>query len=423
SGSARALDLTAPLLRTLPAVGGLFNGLTLGATLAKFSDTSISGAAVASCQLIEGANILGLLPCDAFRETSSSAGSPGDSSPTCVQNQAILNILTIRAACANSYSSLLEGILTGNNAAGVADLGMVLDLLPLKNLLNVTVTKDALVGQLSSVVSSVLEQVKATTSQVAPLAPVGNLTDAVKDAVSQLLDTLKALPLDLGQAVKVISGISTTDVATSGSSVAVTSQAAGAKVGLLGIQDAFIDGLLIIDVSLARATAIFDGSTGMASGSVDPAVATLKVKNLLNLPGLGDYLTLPVQVPTLNNLLAPLNNTLLATEVKPASSSVSPSGRSVSASTSGVEIHALKGLGAASPGGLLGCGSCDGGIRVRVAAADAAIGGALVQAVAPPLPVTGGTLYAFVTGAVVLAAGSPLVFGLARRLRRAKVAR
>src|SRR5207245_9701193 len=93
-------------------------------------------------------------------------------------------------------------------------------------------------------------------------------------------------------------------------------------------------------------------------------------------------LDLPVALPSLNNLLGGLltqsdqagNLTLLAgtpleTTIKVASATPHSTGRNVSASSDGVSIFALKGLGAFSPSAM------HGGLRLRLASSSAAVAG------------------------------------------------
>jgi hypothetical protein len=154
-------------------------------------------------------------------------------------------------------------------------------------------------------------------------------------------------------------------------------------------------------------------------------VAHVRVGDPLNLTG-APLLDLPVALPSLNGLLGGLltqtdqagDLTLLAgtplqTTIKIASATPAATGRNVSASSDGVSILALQGLGASSPTAM------DGGIRLRLASSSAAVAGDIlkVQAAAPSLPITGGSTYVFLAGAAVMAVAAGHVFRSSRRLR------
>src|SRR5207249_6482783 len=137
---------------------------------------------------------------------------------------------------------------------------------------------------------------------------------------------------------------------------------AGSQIGLLGLTNALTDGLVVVDVSAAKALASWNDVTGTASSSSTPAVATIKVKDLLNLVP-GDYLTSTVDAGLLNGLLAPLSGTILDSGIELASATPPQQGNNVVASTSGVALRLLRGLGESA------VGAKDGGLSLRLAAA------------------------------------------------------
>jgi hypothetical protein len=252
-----------------------------------------------------------------------------------------------------------------------------------------------------------LSNVLGTVQGIAPVAPLD-----LQGAVQGVLDQLKGA--GIAKLATIQAGVSNTDLTNEGGITNVVSQAAGTKVGLLGLTNALSDGLVIVDVSLAKALASWNDATGTANSSATPAIATIKVKDLLNLVP-GDYLTSAVDAGALNGLLAPLAGTVLDSAIELASATPAQQGNNVVASTSGVALRLLRGLGESA------AGSRDGGLTLRLAAADVRVAGDLVKAaqVAPALPVTGGSTYLFLAGAAALAAASPLVARKARKLRKA----
>jgi hypothetical protein len=438
AGTARALDLSLPLLRSLPLLGGLssesvsplgavpavnqlLKGLTVGLTSGVFaSQPTASGAAIGLCGLLpDGVGLPPLplpplpmlpslpvdIPCTKSSVETSSApdGNPGDGMDSCSE-QLQIALVNLTTSCANSASRIESGMPVTLNKGGIALLNLQLANLPELLGLNVTATKDALIDQVSTVLGSVL----GTVQGLAPVAPVD-----LKGAVESLLAQVKAL--DLTRLATIQAGTTSTNATTQGNGTSVVAEAAGGKVGLLGITNPLTDGLVIIDVSAAKAVASWDNVTGQASSSATPAVATVQVRDLLNLVP-GDYLTAAIPALDLNNILAPLAGTPLASSVELASATPAQNGQNVVASTSGVMLRLLKGFGESAPGAR------DGGIVLRFAAADATVTGEVVNAVvAAPLPHTGGPTTAFMLGALLLGIGGTTLALLRRRLARNQI--
>ncbi|MGH2720626.1 MAG: hypothetical protein ACRDJO_03355 [Actinomycetota bacterium] len=419
AGSARALDLSLPLLNAVPVAGGLvndvFKGLTVGVTSTQFgSDPKASGFAIGNCGLLP-ANVGSLaalpveLPCnrDAI-ESSASDGDNGDGTAKCASNLN-LGVVSLVTSCANSTSKVVDGLPLSLNEGGVATLNLGLDLKPLLGIDTAGTVNGvlALTAPVTDLLSGVIGTVNGITKPIVPI----DLQKAVDDTLKQITS------LNVGKLVTAQIGQATTNVASEGGITTVTSQAAGAKIGLLGITDALSDGLIIVDVSVAKAVASWNDITGQASSTATPAIATIKVKDLLDLVP-GSYLVADVDLSVLNNLLAPLKNTILDSGIELASATPAQTGNNVSASTTGVGVNLLRGLGESSPGAR------DGGIRLRVAAANAQIAGDVVKAetVDAPLPHTGGPTTMFLALAAMLAAGAPLVFGMSRRMRKSGAA-
>jgi hypothetical protein len=407
-GSARALDLSIPLLNALPIVGPTLEGLTVGLTSTLFSsDPKAQGAAIGNCGLLPASLKLPLpvgLPClsDATELSAAPDGEPGDGVDKCASALS-LGIVDLVTSCANSVSKIVDARPVSLNKGGVATLNI--GLTDLGGLLGLNVTDTA--GGLVNTVTSLLSGVLGTVQGLAPV-PALDLQGAVKTVLDQLAG------LSVAKLATIQAGLSSTDLTNDGLITNVVSSAAGAKVGLLGLTNALSDGLIVIDVSLAKAIAQWNDVTGSATSSSTPAVATIKVKDLLNLVP-GDYLTSAIDASLLNSLLAPLAGTILDSGIELASATPPQQGNNVVASTSGVALRLLRGIGESA------LGARDGGISLRLAAADVRLAGDIVKAaqVAPALPVTGGPTYLILGAAALLGLGSPLVARRARKLRKA----
>jgi hypothetical protein len=436
AGTARALDISLPLLKSLPIVGSLpdlgavpalgsvpavdqlLAGLTVGLTSGVFaSEPKASGLAVGLCGLLPtdvGLPPLPLPPLPALPalppipctensvETSSAPDGPaGDGLDSCAQHLQIA-LVDLTTACANSASKIDAGMPVTLNKGGVGLLNLDLVNLPSLLGLDLAETKDQLVGTVSGLLGNVL----GTVQGLLPVAPV-DLQGAVDGLLGQIRD------LNLTRLGTIQAGATSTNATTQGAGTSLVAEAAGGRIGLLGLTNPLEDGLLIIDVTSARAVAAWDSAAGTASAGATPALASIRVKDLLDLVP-GDYLAATVPALQLNDLLAPLAGTVLASSVELASATPAQTGQSVLASTSGVVLRLLKGLGESS------AGARDGGLTIRLAAADVAVSGEVVQPVqvAPALPHTGGPTTALMVGAAILGTGGTALAGLRRRLRR-----
>jgi membrane anchored protein len=437
-GSARALDLSMPLLNSpllgslpalgssvgslpvvggaagnggLPVVGDLLKGITIGLTSTLFnSDPKAQGAAIGSCSLLSSTVKLPLpvdLPC--LSESSQTSSAPGDvaaqgtGTEKCASNLSV-GIVELITSCGQSNSYIEANRPVSLNKAGVATLNIGLTNLGGLLGLNAADSTNKLVDSVTSLLSGIL----GTVQGIAPVAPLD-----LKGAVQQVLDQLKGA--SLAKLATIQAGFSTTNVSNeSGSITNVVSSAAGSQIGLLGLTNALTDGLVVVDVSAARALATWNDVTGTASSSSTPAVATIKVKDLLNLVP-GDYLTSTVDAGLLNGLLAPLSGTILDSGIELASATPPQQGNNVVASTSGVALRLLRGLGESA------VGARDGGLSLRLAAADVRLAGDIVKAavVQPALPTTGGATYLFLAAAAILATGAGVVGRKGRKLRKA----
>ncbi len=409
--SARALDLSIPALNVNPTLAAQFKGLSLGVTfLDVTSAPTANGFASGQCDFLPpNSSPAGPLPCTGTSmEKSSVSGinqSDGDSTAKCVNNLNVVNVVILDTACGKSFASTTGGQLTGTNEAGVATSKLSLDLTGLNAAIEAA--KDTLVTTVQGVVTTVFGAVPGAASLTQPQQ------DALKSAIGQALESIK----QGAKAGAIRAGTSSSSVTTEGDVVTLESSGASAAIGFLGLQDPLVDGLIIIDVAPSKAKAVWNAATGVVTGSADPAVATIKVRDFIDLVPNSDYIQQTISAADLSSLLAPLKGTVLETTLQLATVSVSPPGKSVTASSSGVSIHALKGIGATG-GTSATCGTCDGGIILRLASANVSFSGAGVLGETVTLPVTGGRNWLFYAMMAILAAGAASLFFVARRFRR-----
>ncbi|MCA1839002.1 MAG: hypothetical protein ABR507_07720 [Actinomycetota bacterium] len=430
-GEAKALDLAIPALqRLIPAGTGQdrvdqirnFDGLTLGLTSSKFSTLPLaaSGAAMGVCDLTgNGADPLALPDPAKFctsttvKTSDTAAGKAGDPNLGC-QNTVAL-VVTIDSACARSTSSVASG-LSSINEAGVTEVKVDLDL----SILGTKAIKDNAITTLQGFVNDFLFLVKVSDPTIT------QKQNDLKDALDSYLAALK----DTGKAADIKAGASHTTLSTAGTVTSITSQAAASTIGFLGISDPLTDGLVLINSSSADATVNIDKSTGVASGSAVPALVNMKVKDLLKVCGSqaslqcdNGYITAAnIKKEDLDPLLGQLNTLeLLSTSITVGQPEVivSPDHHSASASIAGVEIHALKGLGASTKSD--GSNAKDGGFDLRLAAAhvEAAsteVAGACIGCASKPMPHTGGPVYVLFAAGVLMSSLSILLIRFARKI-------
>jgi hypothetical protein len=463
-GQSNALDLSLPLLNILPGLGSLLGNLQKGLTAGHVETTfegltnpQANGLALGLCGLLgqsilslpaSGAGTLpgnlpalpgvpslsGLLCSGQAQVQSASAGNHGSTTQSCASDLSIA-ILTIKTGCASSYSNIENARPVSNSQAGVAEIDVallpnLLGSLGLNNLLatlglgggaGVTGTAGALpvVGPLvNQLIGGLLGPVLGNVLGGA-LSPAQNndLLGAVTGLLQNVLGNAgNLLQIQLGTGQSLLSG--------NGAATQETSQAAGAHIGLIA-------NLISIDIGAANSTVVWNDASGQATADASPAVAHLKIGNLLDPKG-GPLLDLPIALPSLGNLLGGvlggvlgasdsdgsitlLKGTPLETTLKIATATQHQVGRNVTASSDGVSVLALKGLGASQPGAM------DGGLRLRLASSSASVAGDVlkVQAAAPALPITGGQTYVFLAGAALVGVAAAHVLRGSRRLRRA----
>lgn len=463
-----ALDLSLPLLNILPNLGSILGGLvggvgnlTKGITVGHvenvfegLNNASSQGLAVGVCSLL-GNNLLSLpsvqgnlpgnlpglgnlpllggLPCTGQDQVeSASAGNNGSTTQSCGTGLN-LAILVIKTACADSYSTIQGGRPVSANHAGVAEIDVSL----LPNILGTTGLNSLLgslgLGNLTGGGGGGVPAV-GDLPLLGPLVQtllgglnLGNLLGGTlggnaaqsPDLLGSLTGLLKNILGNAGNLLSLSIGTGSSLLTANGAASQDTSAAAGATIGLLG-------NLIKITVGAANSAVVWDDATGQATADASPAVAHVTIGNPLDLGG-APLLDLPISLPSLSGLLGGLlgsstdsagdltllGGTPLQTVIKVATATPHATGRNVTASSNGVAIDALEGLGASA------LGAFDGGIRINLASSSASVAGDIlkVQAAAPSLPITGGPTFVFLAGAAFMAVAAGHVLRKSRRIR------
>lgn len=390
-GSARALDLSIPALNQFPDLAAVFKGLTLGHTSASFTSApEAKGYASGDCELLKSTGFEGIPCAKGTFEDSSTPADLEDGVATCVINQTI-TVVGLRNSCGNSSSRIEGGKPVSLNAGGVAAVGVSVDLNALGLATYLEDNKDQVVDLLASLLSDVFRIV------------TGEQRTELEEALGEFLNSVKAG----GQFASITVGDATTNVTNLGDVTTITSAASGGRVGLLGLTDALKDGLITVEVSSGSATASIDGVKAATSASAVAALAKVRFRDLLDLDPASDYIVAEIDPVDINGLLSPLNGTPLETTVEMAKTTQS----ATAASSTGVGIRALKGVGESS------AGKKDGGLTLRLAAAEVSVNAVLNVRIQQPLPLTGGPTYLYWVAAAILAIGAPLLIRVARRLR------
>lgn len=374
-GEARGLEL---------ALGD--QGLTLGVALSRGDSTpTAQGVGAGQCSVLGQNANPEELPCNESTMQSSEApggGSPSkDGTQTCAGPAipAPLNsVLTLDLACGASASSIAGGPQT-TNLGKVSEAALELDLRGL--IPQAEDAKEQLVDELQEI--------------------IGGAPEPIANALSQLLDSI-----DQGQGAQIILGPATSDIASKGNKHTVTSTSAGALIGVVGIPDldeegvpipgssnATEDGLIIIEVGTASASASIDSVSADAASDATAALVTVKVRDITQVK------------PTYQSVSVSPGQTVTILEGTPAESTITAAAAtkeakpgSALAAADAVRLHLLKGV--------------SGGVKLGLARATAAAtveAAPAVKAKNPPnakvLPQTGArdvTLVAL--GLLILAA-------------------
>lgn len=352
SAAGKALDLT---VLSLPKV-------TLGVSTAKV--TSLLTA------VGEGAGSLGLVG-STVRAEIANTGSVNLPN-TCAVPLPIAGVVNIGLACGTASASVSNNnpVASGEGSVATVDLSG-------QTLLNsVAPITDTVTGTVGTGLSAVCGALALTCP----------LTGTVGDVLNSVIET---------KTLEVAAGKSTSSVTTEAGKVTAAATAVGAEIKLLPVPEiagvVSTEPVATITVGTAKATAVYDRATGVATPTVDPALVTVKLNSVL-----AGTLGLPatVTVPVGQTFIVPgTGGTPLETEiVVAAGKTVSNADGTITATADAVKVHALKGI--------------SGGVLLSLASAEAGVGGkpAVAAPVAPAveLPRTGGTPWIPLLGTGVL---------------------
>ena len=361
AGEARALEL---------AIGG--QGITMGVALARADSTpSAEGAGAGQCTLLGDDPDPDSLPCSENTTAKSSyPGERGDGKLQCAAElPAPLNdVVDLKIACGSSRSGLTRGLPFTRNHGKVAGLEITLPV--------GAVFEAAPVDQL----------VSSLTDTLAPV--LGHAPEEVHAAADSLIDLIGDLRAT--EAVKIELAPSFSRIQPKGKKIDVSSDSAGALIGLVGIPEGHLDGtsasvsadplengLVIIEVGRAQASASIRTDDAAAAAAATPALVTVKVRDITKPEP--TYVTVTVAPGETVTVLAgtPAESTITA-----ADATVEENGNSASAVADAVRLDLLKGV--------------NGGVSLALARATAAATGEVVKPAPPtkkapePLPLTGG---------------------------------
>lgn len=361
TGQARGLEL---------AIGG--QGVSLGLALSRADSLpSALGVGAGQCTLLGDDPDPNDLPCT--EESTSSTrwpGAPGDGNELCSDSlpAPLSDVVDLRIACGSSKSGLKAGFPFTTNTGKVAHLG-------------VTLPVGAVLGQLpeAPLVNDLTETLKPVLDQ----AP-----QEVKDAVQNVVDLVDDLAET--EAVAMELAPASSSISSKGSTMTVTADAAGALIGLVGLPENLVEGtevsvksdplsngLVIIEVGRAQASATLNTANAAASGSASPALVTVKVRDITKPePTYVEVSVAPGETITV------LEGTPAESTITAADSTVEENGASAQVEAHAVKLHLLKGV--------------NGGVVAALGTTGAAVKGEIVQNrkfVAPKeiLPFTGGT--------------------------------
>ncbi|HEV7886918.1 MAG TPA: hypothetical protein VGO92_05110 [Acidimicrobiales bacterium] len=328
--------------------------------------------------------------------SASSAKASDNPAEGCAKSLPLLDIVNLGIACGDAEASVSGNLPTAVSSGSVA--GLTVDGQTALTAL------DAATKPIGEALSGVLDTVCSTLSQTCPA------TTTVQDLVDSVLKT-RTLDVSVGK--------SDASVVTTAGSITSTAHASGAIVKLLPLPQVnalpSTEPLATIEISSAKATAVYDRATGKTAEPVaDPALVRVKFNSVLTQSlGVNEIAVAPdKEVPILEG--TPLESRIYVASGKVVTNPDGTKG----AVADGVKLRLLMGLGESSVGAL------DGGITLELAHAEAGVAGApaVVTPVIPvvntpdiarELPRTGGNPLLPMAGVVVL--------GLAVLVRRATV--
>lgn len=366
-------------------------GLTLGVALSRGDSTpSAQGVGAGQCSILGQNANPDDLPCNESTSQSSEAPSGStskDGTQTCAGPAIpapLDSVLTLDLACGASTSSVTGGSPQTTNLGKVSEAALELDLSGL--IPQAEDAKEQLVDQLQDI--------------------LGGAPEPIANALNQLLDAV-----DEGQGAQIVLGPATSDIVSKGNQHTVTSTAGGALIGVAGIPDldaegipipgsstATEDGLIIIEVGRASASATVDAVSASAGSDATAALVTVKVRDITQVkPTYEEIPVAPGQTVTI------LQGTPAESTITAAAATKESKPGSALAAADAVRLHLLKGV--------------SGGLKLGLARATAAASvektQPSVKAKNPPnakvLPQTGARDVTFIALGLLILAGVAIV--------------
>lgn len=400
----------------------LGEGVTLGFALSESDSTPHAlGIGAGQCEILGGEADPDGPPCtQESMARSEYPGEPGPKEPVCRVHlpEALEAVVDLDLACGASTSGLKRGIPTTSSQGKVgsleAKLPVGLSLVPLDVDLNQV---DQIVDTLTDSLAPVLDVAPSEVREVLEGAEetADGTTDDAQEVVDGLLEVIQGI--DATDALKVQLGVSDTSIASKGELITATSEAAGAKIGIIGIPgsgengelleaaDPLKNGLVIIEVGTSRASASVDKVTAASTSAASPALVTVRVRDITKpKPTYVEVSVAPGETVTV------LAGTPAESTITAADSTTEQSPGSARAVAQAVRLHLLKGV--------------NGGVELGLAGSTAAATANIEKAPAPPadvvkgrppttLPLTGARDVSLMALAMLVTAAG--VFALRRR--------
>jgi hypothetical protein len=328
------------------------------------------------------------------------------------------SVLTLKAACGSSLSGINKRGVAFTKSQGKvltlsASLPVGLNMVPL-NL--DTEQVDAIVGTITQTLAPVINQAPAEVQQV--LKGVEESADEATDEAQKTVDGVLELLQKMAatDALKAEVGTADTKITQDGDIIASASESAGARIGLIGLPsllteeglklddaDPLENGLVIIEIGTARASATVDRGNADANSAASAALVTVKVRDITSPePRYVEVSVAPGQTITV------LEDTPAESTITAADSVTEQEAGSARAAADAVKLHLLKGV--------------EGGVKLALAGANAAAEADVVQPAEPQnrppktLPLTGGTNMTGIALLLVIASAGALA--LRRRFGR-----
>lgn len=406
-GEARGLELAI-----------LGEGVTLGFALSQ-SDSAprAVGIGAGQCELLGAEADPGQLPCsDSSTVKSEYPGDPGTSELLCQGSlpAPLSDVIDLDVACGSSKTTLkkdfAQTVSQGKVASLSAKLPVGLRLVPLDVDVNqvdqiIETITDSLAPVLGVAPAEVRDVLTGVTETVEETGD--ETTDQAQEVVDGLLEVIQGL--DATDALKIELGISDSKITRKGSLITSASQAAGAKIGLIGLPgagangeliqaaDPLKNGLVIIEVGTSRASASVDKATATSTSAASAALVTVRVRDITKpQPTYVEVSVAPGETVTV------LAGTPAESTITAADSTTEQSPGSARAVADAVRLHLLKGV--------------NGGVELGIAGTTA-VATADVAEIAPPpakrpptlLPQTGARDVTILALVLMLAAGGALL--------------